>query len=50
MRIVMKKTALCPGNESVKDIPALSEWGLIALAVAIGIIGFVVFRRRKAAA
>ncbi len=29
------------------SIPAISEWGLIALAAALGIAGFVVFKRRK---
>jgi IPTL-CTERM motif len=30
-------------------IPTLSEWGLIALAMALGIVGIVVYRRRLAA-
>ena len=30
----------------VKPIPTLSEWGLIAMALALGIIGFVVMRKR----
>jgi len=29
-------------------IPTLSEWGLIAMAGVLGIVGFVVIRRRKA--
>ncbi|MCZ6864778.1 MAG: IPTL-CTERM sorting domain-containing protein, partial [Candidatus Dadabacteria bacterium] len=28
-------------------IPTLSEWGLIALAGILGIIGYIVMRRRK---
>ena len=28
-------------------IPTLSEWGLIALATILGIVGFIVVRRRK---
>ena len=28
-------------------VPTLSEWGLIALASVLGIIGFVVIRRRQ---
>ena len=31
-------------------IPTLSEWGLIAMAVVLGIVGFMVIRRRKATA
>jgi len=31
-------------------IPTLSEWGLIAMAGVLGIVGFMVIRRRKAAA
>jgi len=30
-------------------VPTLSEWGLIAMAGVLGIIGFIVIRRRKAA-
>ena len=33
-----------------KDIPTLSEWGLIAMAGILGIVGFMVMRRRKATA
>jgi hypothetical protein len=29
-------------------IPTLSEWGLIAMASLLGIVGFMVMRRRKA--
>ncbi len=34
----------------VSPIPTLSEWGLIALAGILGIVGFMVIRRRKATA
>jgi len=34
----------------VPPIPTLSEWGLIALAGILGIVGFMVIRRRKAVA
>lgn len=33
-----------------RDIPTLSEWGLIAMAGVLGIIGFMVMRRRKVSA
>lgn len=32
------------------EIPTLSEWGLIAMALALGIVGFVVMRKRTAKA
>ena len=32
------------------QIPTLSEWGLIAMASILGIIGFMVMRRRKVTA
>ena len=37
------------GNEKVNisPIPTLSEWGLIAMAGILGIVGFMVIRRRK---
>ena len=34
----------------VRDIPALSVWGLIAFAGVLGMIGLYAVRRRKAAA
>ena len=34
----------------VSDIPAVSEWGLIAMAGILGIVGFMVMRRRKVTA
>jgi hypothetical protein len=30
-----------------RNVPTLSEWGLIAMASILGIIGFMVIRRRK---
>jgi len=30
-----------------RGIPTLSEWGLIAMAGILGIVGFLVIRRRK---
>ncbi|MEW6144028.1 MAG: IPTL-CTERM sorting domain-containing protein [Thermodesulfobacteriota bacterium] len=37
-------------REIVENIPTLSEWGLISLAVVIGIAAVVLMRKRKAAA
>ena len=34
----------------ITSIPTLSEWGLIAMAGILGIVGFMVIRRRKATA
>jgi len=31
-------------------VPTLSEWGLIAMAGILGIVGFMVMRRRKVTA
>jgi len=33
-----------------RPIPTLSEWGLIAMAAILGIVGFMVMRRRKVTA
>jgi hypothetical protein len=33
-----------------RNVPTLSEWGLIAMAGILGIIGFMVIRRKKASA
>ncbi len=40
----------CGLNERNINIPTLSEWGLIAMAGVLGIIGFMVIRRRKVTA
>jgi len=34
----------------ISPVPTLSEWGLIAMAGILGIVGFLVMRRRKATA
>jgi len=36
--------------DPITDVPTLSEWGLITMAGVLGIIGFMVIRRRKATA
>lgn len=42
-------TVLVNANFS-RPIPALSEWGLIAMAAFLGIAGFILIRRRQSAA
>ena len=43
--------SICPCQPIVfTPIPTLSEWGLIAVAVVLGIVGFMVIRRRKVTA
>jgi len=37
-------------DPSARTIPTLSEWGLITMAGILGIVGFMVMRRRKASA
>ena len=37
-------------NLSARNVPTLSEWGLIAMAAGLGILGFMVIRRRKVTA
>lgn len=32
------------------DVPALSQWGIIAIAAILGVVGFIVIRRRTATA
>jgi IPTL-CTERM motif len=45
-------TASCTFTNSLleRNIPTLSEWGLIAMAGVLGIAGLLVIRRRKATA
>ena len=33
-----------------RNVPTLSEWGLIAMAGLLGIVGFMIIRRRNVAA
>ncbi len=44
------ETGLCTQIVQERNIPTLSEWGLIAAAGVLGIAGFIAIRRRKAAA
>jgi len=37
------------GVRDLRPIPTLSQWGLIAMAGILGIVGFMVMRRRKVA-
>jgi hypothetical protein len=37
-------------NDRIENVPTLSQWGLIAMAGILGIIGFMVIRRRKVTA
>jgi hypothetical protein len=32
------------------NVPTLSEWGLVAMAGILGIVGFMIIRRKKATA
>ncbi len=43
-------TGLCTLITGIAPIPTLNEWGLIAMAGVLGIAGFLIIRRRKAAA
>jgi len=44
-------TNRCPGlplsDSEARNVPTLSEWGLIAMAGLLGIIGFIVISRRQ---
>jgi hypothetical protein len=35
------------GQATPSQVPTLSEWGLISMAAILGIVGFMVIRRRK---
>lgn len=36
-------------NSFARNIPTLSQWGLLALAGVLGIVGFMVIRRKRVA-
>ncbi|MGB2691666.1 MAG: IPTL-CTERM sorting domain-containing protein [Thermodesulfobacteriota bacterium] len=44
------RTNLCQEAIPSANVPTLSEWGLIAMAGVLGLIGFMVIRRRKVTA
>lgn len=39
---------ICTAQLAVSPVPTISEWGLIVMAVILGVAGFVVIRRKKA--
>lgn len=44
------ESGICIGMEPLPlstNVPTLSEWGLISMAAILGIVGFIVIRRRK---
>lgn len=43
-------SATCFDSNAANTVPTLSEWGLIAMAGILGIVGLMVIARRKAAA
>jgi hypothetical protein len=44
------RRSICPCEILPKNIPTLSQWGVIAMAGILGIVGFImVIRRRKVA-
>jgi len=46
-----EQSGLCSGFVPDPDpVPTLTEWGLIAMAGVLGLVGFMVIRRRKASA
>jgi hypothetical protein len=44
------ETGFVCGGAFASSVPTLSEWGLIAMAGILGIVGFMVMRRRKVTA
>lgn len=38
------------GDDEVTSVPTLSEWGMIAMACILGIVGFMVIKRRRVTA
>ncbi|MGB2692659.1 MAG: IPTL-CTERM sorting domain-containing protein [Thermodesulfobacteriota bacterium] len=47
-QICNEQTGFC--EPAVTDVPTLSEWGLVAMAGVLGLVGFMVIRRKKATA
>ncbi|MGB2693016.1 MAG: IPTL-CTERM sorting domain-containing protein [Thermodesulfobacteriota bacterium] len=43
------ETGSCSGFQIQRDVPTLSKWGLIAMAGVLGIVGFMVVRRKQTA-
>ena len=42
-----EETELCPSSVITRNVPTLSQWGLIALAGVLGILAFIGIRRKK---
>ena len=46
-----EQTGFCSGIGPItSNVPTLSEWGLIAMAGILGLVGFMVMRRKRATA
>jgi len=45
-----ESTGLCEASSQTTAIPALGEWGLAAVVLALGITGLIVYRRRRSPA
>ena len=43
-----EETGFC--SNFVSEVPTLSEWGLIAMAGVLGVVGFMVVRRKRVTA
>jgi len=45
-----EQTGLCAQVSAISPVPTLSEWGLVAMAVILGIAGYIIVRRRRVSA
>ena len=41
------QTGMCELVRPTRNVPTLSEWGLVAMAGVLGVIGFIAIRRKK---
>lgn len=44
-----EETGVCEASQATA-IPALGEWGLVAVVLALGVAGFIFYRRRRSPA
>lgn len=47
---IIKSNSVSKTWQLIRNVPTLSEWGLISMTALLGIVGFIAIRRRKTAA
>ena len=39
-----------PNDDNIRNVPTMNEWGMLAVAILLGIVGFIAIRKRRVVA